>query len=48
MDRCVQIVKRLESVPSLSLLSSTQTPEVLHCPRAHITEELKYNPTSWT
>ena len=47
MDRCVQIVQRLECIPSLSLLSSTQTPEVLHCPWAHITEKLEHNPTSY-
>ena len=47
MDGCVQVMKRFEGVPSLSLLSSTQTPEVFNCLRAHVTEELKHDPTSW-
>ena len=35
MDRSVQIVKGLEGVPSLSLLSSTQVPEVFHSDLGH-------------
>ena len=47
MDGCVQVVKRFEGVPSLSLLSSTEAPEVFDCLRAHVTKELKHDPTSW-
>lgn len=47
MDGCIQVVQRFERVPSLSLLSGAETPEVLHRLRTYIAEEFEDDPTSW-